>query len=334
MSGIFVQSFAPVCCDWMSFVHTYSTPVEPVESGRIFRVDRDGVIEWESQTWDELRHKSSDTSLRVRCDGRTLRGTGNIGRYGRSDNLQGLSVSDCVEKWRERLSFFGFCVEGFGQSFQRVVDAPCIPADSPLFAAGTTLTRVDLAGNFEVSDYASLVHALSVVRIGTRLPEQGKYGPTWGYHAKRSNWWKCKVYDKTAELAGKRRSQGGATVARLEVQLGSEWLKREGLARIDAWRDSEMANVVYGRFAEQAFREQSNVSDWSALPPRLQHWATLWREGVDVRSRMSQATYYRVRRRLLDSGLDIGVPCNVQALTRHIRVIDVLPVSALLREAA
>jgi len=75
------------------------------------------------------------------------------------------------------------------------------------------------------------------------------------------------------------------------------------------------------------------VKDWSVIPFRLRAHAVLWRDGVDLRSVLSNGAYYRTRSKLMEFGIDIGTPCNVTALTRHCRVVEVAPVSAL-REAA
>src|SRR5690554_5929486 len=93
----------PPACDWLSFRHDYpvEAPADPYEAGRILKIDRDGEIEWESGSWDSIRCPSSDTSLRVKCDGRHLWGTANIGRFQRADNMQGYTVMQCVEKWAE-----------------------------------------------------------------------------------------------------------------------------------------------------------------------------------------------------------------------------------------
>lgn len=315
--------FETVCCDWMTFRHEYAEPVEPKESGRILRIDASGAIEWETQQWEQVRCPSSDTSIRVRCDGRTLKGMANIGRFQQADNLQGLTVVQCVERWREVLANLGFDVSGFGTRWREDTPAEC----------GTYLTRIDLAGNFDVSDYSCLCSAASVRRIGQKLPMVGKYGPTWGYDAKRSNWWKAKLYDKSAELDGKRRSAGGATTARFEVQLGSEYLKREKLDNVRNWMDTDMAQVIYGRFAAPVFRDAVSVEDWSQIPTKLRHWAILWRDGLDLRGQMSISQYYKVRAKLIEFGIDVGTPCNVVALCRQSRIVEVTPVSAL-REAA
>jgi len=332
------MNFAPVCCDWMSFRHEYAEPVEPRNAGRVMKIDRDGVIEWETQQWDQIKCASADTSIRVKCDGKTLRGMANIGRFGKPDNVTGLTVMQCVEKWSEVLRKLGYNVEGFGTRFNRKVTngaGETLTGDSKLLEAGTYITRIDLAGNFEVSDYAALCSAAMVRRIGQKLPMAGKYGPTWGYDAKRSNWTKAKLYDKTAEQQGKRRSGGGATLARFEVQLGSEWLKREKLDRAINWKGDDMAQIIYGRFATPVFRDSVAVTDWASIPTKIRAYAVLWRDGVDVRTCFTPTSggFYKVRRQLMEYGIDIGTPCNVLALTRHTRVVEVAPVSAL-RDAA
>lgn len=328
------MNFEAVCCDWMTLRHDYAEPVQPKESGRILRIDSDGAIEWEAQQWEHIKCPSSDTSLRIRCDGNSLRAMANIGRFQQPDNITGLTVMQCVERWAEVLRKLGYDVTGFGTRNRRKVGdgygQTAGYAEHNAGESGTYLTRIDLAGNFEVSDYAALASQMMVRRIGQKLPMAGKYGPTWGYDAKRSNWWKAKLYDKSAEQDGKRRSSGGATLARFEVQLGPEYLKREGLDAVAKWKDQNMGNIIYGRFAEPVFRDSLSVQDWSDLPAKLRAYAVLWRDGVDVRTQFrSLGGYYKARAKLLEHGIDIGTPCNVLALTRHTRIVEVAPVSAL-----
>lgn len=342
------MNFASVCCDWMTFRHDYAEPVLARESGRILKIDSDGVIEFDVQQWENIKCVSSDTSLRIKCDGNSLRGMANIGRFQQPDNREGLTVLECVERWAEVLKQLGYDVTGFGTRWQRKTadgygqaaqaSAEALGQPNRLTECGTYLTRIDLAGNFSVSDYAALSASMMVRRIGQKLPMAGRYGPTWGYDAKRANWWKAKLYDKTAELEGRRRSSGGATLARFEVQLGTEYLKREGLDNVMKWKDQTMGQIIYGKFATPVFKQGIDVQEWGDLPSKLEHWATLWREGRDLRTKMSKSQYFKVRKVLLEYGIDIGTPCNVTALTRHCRVVEVTPVSALrsdyLNEAA
>ena len=330
------MDFASVCCDWMTFRHEYAEAQEPKNSGKILKLTSDGEIEWEAQQWEQVKCVSSDTSIRIKDDGHTLRGMANIGRFQQADNKEGLTVMQCVERWGQVLRDLGYNAAGFGTRFTRKVTdgaGQALTGDSKVLEAGTFLTRIDLAGNFEVSDYAALSSAMMVRRIGQKLPMPGKYGPTWGYDSKRGNWWKAKLYDKTAELQGKRRSQGGATLARFEIQLGNEWLKREGMDRSIRWKDTNMAQIIYGKFADPVFRDSLSVFDWHSLPKKLLPHAVLWRDGVDIRTVVKKSAFYNTRKQLLEFGIDIGTPCNVMALTRHCRIVEVAPVSAL-REAA
>lgn len=314
-------------CDWTTGVHRYGEPVQPWEAGKIVKIDRDGVIEWEKREWDTIRCPSSDTSIRISCDGERLRFMGNIGRFQQADNLQGITVVECIERWADVLKPMGFDLRMFGAVIARGTCAE----------RGTTLSRIDLAGNFDVDDYRSFATLAGQRRIGRRLPLMGKYGPQWGYDARRANWWKAKVYDKSAELAGERGPRSGATIARFEVQLGAEWLKREGLNYVTGWtgekKGADMAQVIYGRFAAELFRDAPTVEAWDDIPPRLRQYAILWRDGVDVRAMLSRSTWFRIASQLRDYGIDLSVPCNVVALTRRVREINVTPLSAL-REAA
>lgn len=317
-----IPTFDSVLCDWLGGSHVYPEPVKPMDAGRILKIDREGVIEYEKRTWEQIRCPSSDTSIRIRCDGKRLDFTGNIGRFQRGDNLTGIGVVECVERWHEVLRNLGANVAMFGT----VIRAGTVAE------AGTRLTRVDLASNFRVSDYAAFCRAKLSRPIGRRHAREGKYGPTWGYDAKRGNWWKAKVYDKDAELLGLRASRGGETIARFEIQLGGEWLKRENLNTVKAWGD-DMAKIIYGRFASELFKETASVEDWSAIPSRLRQYAVLWRDGCDIRPMVSRPTWFRVKSQLRDFGIDISVPCNVVALTQRCRTIDVIPLNSH-REAA
>lgn len=315
-----------IICDWMTLRHDYPVerPANELDSGRILKISADGEIEYEARQWEMIRCSSSDTSLRIKCDGLHLWCMGNIGRFQEMDNINGLTVMQCLDKWSDVLRKLGISLDGFGTRWRQGHAAEY----------GTHFTRIDLAGNFEVSDYAALCQSALNRRIGQRLPIPGKYGPTWGYDTKRSNWMKAKLYDKTAEIEGRRITAAKETLARFEVQLGSEWLKRYGYDVPLIWKGDDMEKVIYGRFAEQIFKDSHSVEDWADIPPRLRIHAILWRDGVDIRSQVSQATFYRVRKQLLDGyGIDIGTPCNVIGLSQKVRICEVRPVSALRRAA-
>lgn len=321
------MKFDSVICDWLSFRHDFAfeKPVEILESGRVMKLSRDGEIEWESTQWETVRCASSDTSIRIKCDGQHLWFSGNIGRFQEMDNLTGLTVMQCFEKAvvviKQSLFLLGLRPDLSTLGTRSRVGT--------LDEYGTVLTRIDLASNFSVDSYAQLCQLMTTKRIGQKLPMVGKYGPTWGYDSKRGQFWKAKFYDKTCELEGRRTPTSGATTARFEVQLGSQYLKQYSLDQLKVWGE-DMANIIYGKFAAPLFRESAGVEDWSEISPKLRAWAVLWRDGVDVRSYFkNRSGFWKVKTKLLEHGIDISVPCNVFALTQRIRTIEVRQLQAL-----
>lgn len=350
LSNPLLNPLPEVMCDWLAGVHVFREPREPFESGKILKITSDGEIEWETRSWDSIRCASSDTSLRFKCDGSKVWFSGNIGRFGERENVLGLTVAQCVAKWKRVLARNGLGDLEFGTQFN-VEPLPGVSVGETWTGdasrRGTFLSRVDLAANFRVSCFSDICQVLAGRVIGRHVPIMGRYGPTWGY-GKRANWWKGKVYDKTAEQEGKRRSAGGDTVARFEVQLGAEFLKRRRLDQCHEWNGSgyghgasesesegrDMGQVVWGEFGGQVFRELVPQRLWGAeMPLKLLEKAELWRAGHDLRTVLKKSQFYALRRELLSFGIDIGLPCNVQALKPTIQAVTVEFLPALRRHA-
>jgi len=321
--------FNSVICDWLTISHPLRKAHPVVNDGQILRIMPDGTTVWTTECWKTLKCASSDTSLRIKCDGEKVMMTGNIGRFGQTDNLNGHTVVECIELWRQLLAtYFPGITDFFGADFQMVNRAT-----GEVQLSGTRITRCDLAGNFYTDNFASLTQMLMTRKLGQRPPRAGKFGPMWGYDSKRANWLKAKVYDKSCELEGRRTPATGATTARFEVQLGSEILKRKGLHIADGWKnwtkEKDMENVTFLEFSNQVFRDQATAESWLDIPPRLRQYAVLWRDGTPLRNQCkSEATFYRVRKALLMHGIDASQPCNVMTLVRRIEVVKVLPLPA------
>ncbi|WP_230347204.1 phage/plasmid replication domain-containing protein [Methylobacillus methanolivorans] len=321
------MKFNSVICDWLSFRHDFQPYTEnPVlEAGKILKIDRNGVIENEIQQWEQIKCSSSDTSIRIKCDGKHIWFQGNIGRFREANNLQGHTLQQCFDKAATFIRAFlpGADLRFLGTTVR----------DGTIGEYGTYLTRVDLAANFHTDEYLQLSNQLASRRIGQRVARIGKYGPTWGYDTKRGQYWKAKLYDKLAELGGLRTPHPKATTARFEVQLGSEYLRQKGLNKLINWKN-DMEKIVYGKFASQAFAENATVETWTDIPTRLRQHAIMWRDGVDPKTYMSKSAYYRVRAALLEYGVDISSPCNVMNLTQRVRTILVHELDAYRQKVA
>lgn len=315
-----------VICDWLSFRHDFDIgkPTESIQSGKTMKLNKDGSVEWESQDFEQIKCKSSDTSIRVKCDGRHLWFQGNIGRFQEKDNIQGHNVMQCFEKASTLLRRL------YPQLDLRLLGS--IQREGTISQYGTTLTRIDLASNFQTDSYLQLSQLFAQRKINRKIPRIGKYGPTWGYDAKRAQFWKAKLYDKLAENLGKHTPHTHETLARFEVQLGSEYLRQNKLNHLIKWvNDMKTENVIYGKFANQLLVEPATIQDFYSFPNKLRQHAIMWRDGIDPKSYLSKAQYYKVRAQLLESGLDISSPCNVMTLTQRVKTITIHQMPTLRR---
>lgn len=318
--------FSSVICDWLSFRHDFAAEaINPaLDAGKILKIDRYGVIENEIQQWEQIKCSSSDTSIRIKCDGSHVWFQGNIGRFQQSDNLLGHTLQECFDKAASLIREF------LPDADLRSLGT--IEREGTVAEYGTYLTRIDLAANFHTNNYLSLSQQLSSRRIGQRVARVGKYGPTWGYDSKRGQYWKAKLYDKQAELLGMRSPHPNETTARFEVQLGSEYLRQNELNKLRNWKN-DMEKVIYGKFARQAFAENATAESWADIPTRLRQHAIMWRDGIDPKTYLQKSAYYSARRALLEYGVDISAPCNVMNLTQRVKVIEVHQLNAYRRAA-
>lgn len=317
-----------VICDWLSFRHDFDIgkPTEKIASGKTLKLKSDGSTEWEKQDFTTVRCPSSDTSIRIKCDGNHLWFQGNIGRFQQSNNVQGLNVIECFEKAATLIRSL------YPQIDLRLLGS--IQRQGSIAQYGTVITRLDLASNFHTDNYLNLSQVFATRRIGQKLPRVGKYGPTWGYDSKRGQYWKAKLYDKQAEQDGKRSPYIHETLARFEIQLGSEYLRQNKLNHLKNWRnDMKTENIIYGKFANQLMHEQATFQDWSEFPPLLRQHAIMWKDGTDPKSYLQKSQYYKVRNALKDLGLDITSPCNVMTLVQKVKTIELRMMPTLRRAA-
>ena len=100
-------------------------------------------------------------------------------------------------------------------------------------------------------------------------------------------------------------------ILRLEVELKRRELETLGWSNFNEFvRAWDMGNVhkLFGDYEKVLTTTQiSNDSDFiDSLPLRLRVPAAAWLSGRDVRSLVSRATYFRIRRALLDYGIELN----------------------------
>lgn len=319
-------------CDWLSInqVHPNGCPV--FHAGRVLSVDIDGEVTWEVAQ-RVVERGSHDTSIRISSDGHRVTLDGNIGRFNRPDNVFGRSVADCVKIANELLISKG--LPPFTDTKGMEVSTKNGSAYAP---TGAVISRIDLTQNYatgSASNASMYIRHLQGFKSGKFEPLPYRTtGVSWG---EGSKWLYAKVYDKAADYL-RHRSVDSAShdaelyaflrdsgIVRHEVTLKSRWLKQNGLWRFSLWDDA-MQDVVYARFAD-VVRASANVDEFLEIPGRAGELAVAWRDGADLKKRLSKVTFYKYRNQLLEFGIDISVQANVRRLATRVEIIKVSPAS-------
>lgn len=324
-----------VFCDWLSIYQVHTEGVHLVNDGHVFSVDQDGEIKWDVP--QKLVHRGShDTSIRIRSDGFRVSLEGNIGRFNRSDNLFGYTVQECIRLANNLVAEFGLPPFKDAAPMQMVKKGG---EDGGYQAVGAVITRIDLTCNWctgSAGNVEQFIRHLQGFKSGRQEPRTYKTtGVSWG---EGSKYWYAKVYDKAAEYfrqCGKKAKAFDAPlfqymleqgIARHEIELKSRYLKQNNLWRMSQWGVG-MEDRIYALFND-VIGGESHVDSFLEIPGRAGELAVAWRDGADLKKRLSTATYYRYRKQLLQYGIDIAVPSNVTRLRSRVEVITLAPAQA------
>lgn len=208
-----------------------------------------------------FKHEAShSTSLTIHVQGRKVRVEGNPSRVGRLDNLFGFtSIDQCVAVYNRLLAEYG--LPGFTrgtQLMQRQVQRTTGTWDEQLISDGAKIERIDLTTNVTVGEGNALAYlrGLSSQRIGHSIGFLYPNGRTVSWtpkgNGKGGRLQYRKAYDKAFEMDENllpkiKRLYGDQSpefayvqrvrnfcaaqgVVRMEQELKSEFLQREGLA--------------------------------------------------------------------------------------------------------
>lgn len=344
-----------VFCDWITIYQDYDCELPVINDGFVVRFEPDAFAQSVDYETGELRpmfnalkaeytvsrrmeHEGSyETKVSVRCDGRRVELSGNVGRFGRPDNLFGLRVIETVERANEILSALGLppfcCVER---------STPYARSDSHAKGRNAVITRVDLTANFATGSRDNAFRVLhwmcgqGTARNSGKNPRNYGNGVTWNEGSKRHY---EKLYFKADELGPHVTpevrdycEQHG--ILRYEVSLKARELADRGLQSLVGWSYVEegqrMENVIYGHFADVLTRNQVSVTECQKIPGKLGLIARSYLNGENPYESLDAgfSTRRRWRAALLNHGIDIAQPIDVTRLQTRIRVIDLQPVSA------
>lgn len=328
-SGLFV--------DWLSISQEYYGAALPVFSdGRVVRFDANGKPEYTTLLKARLEGSHS-TSLLVRCDGRRVSLEGNIGRFGRKDNVFGLSFHDAIIK---------------ANSFLTLLNLPPFTAGRRFYGAsrngrpscewtGAIITRLDLTQNFSTGnkENASAFMRWLASQQASRI-KTGTYADSETVDFGRgSKYVYSKAYLKAGELRFHAKKKGmendahilkvsdwcdSVGLVRFEVTYKSFLLRRLGCRFLGGFDMSSLVSDFVSR-SEVLSRCSVEQDDFSALPRHVLGTFRMWQNGDDL-SGLSRWTFSRHRKALLPFGIDISVKSNVVQFQPRLRVIRLAPV--------
>lgn len=289
-------------------------------------------------TQKSITHEGSyETAIQIRCDGYRVELSGNVSRFGRRDNLFGLSVPACVEKASEIVQALGYPAFSDNEDLHPMAHNDTYQR-SPTVAH---ITRVDLTQNLAAGSRDKAlryIHSMTGQATMTRgkgnnKPKGYGNGVTWNEGSRR---WYSKLYYKADEL-GKYASDKVKKlcedngIVRYEVSLKSRELADLGLNRLLPWyrrkEGKEMAQVIYGKFSEVLRRSSVSTLELSDIPGKLGLVAKDYMNGGNPHGTAPASTARRWRSQLLGYGIDIAVPLDVTRLATRVVVIELQPLA-------
>lgn len=346
-----------VFCDWITIYQDhFGVELPVINDGNVVRFEPGAFVKAIDPETGEIRamfdaafaeytvsrrmeHQGSyETKVSVRCDGRRVELSGNVGRFGRPDNLFGDGVLSTVAKCNEILAAIG--LPAF-ENCQHVQNVPQARVDNFL-KLGAVITRVDLTANFSAGNREAafrVLHWMSgqgTARNSGKNPRNYGNGITWNEGSKRHY---EKLYFKGDELGNHvsdavRQYCEQFGILRYEVSLKARELADTGLQSLTAWaqinkKGQTMENVIYGKFAEVLTRNQVTVTEVQDIPGKLGLIARSYLNGENPyeAGSVTYRTRSRWRSKLMPYGLDIAQPIDVTRLCTRIRVIELQPVA-------
>lgn len=322
------MSDGSIFVDWISLSQLHPEGGFPIlVDGVVAQFDSLGNCRFERGISARVRG-SYETSVAIRSDGFRVSLSGNVGRFGRPDNLFGLGWSEIVPACNGILQGLGLPAFSAGDPRTGSADGGTVGQ------RGALVSRLDLTCNYSTGSDSQ---ARAVIRwLSSRSVARMKRG----FAGDESVWFSntrhmLKAYRKGAEMKHHKSDVEAAQwaedqgIVRVEVELKKRLLSDLGLQDVGAISQEVLEEL----FVEQTeiFRrvDMSDEPDVLAnIPARSRAYAAAWLSGHDVRGLSSRATVFRHAKVLREYGLDILEPRNLVSFPVKVRVVDLEPMVA------
>ena len=357
--------------DWLTVSQTHDRDLPRVSDTFFLAVDSitDEVL---SVTQRSLKHESSySTAIRIHVSGRTVRVDGNPSRIGRLDNLFGFTtIEQCIAVYNGILAQYG--LPPFTRCTRVDIRQDVDGSKVSTVADGVVLQRIDWTTNVTVGkgNVEAYLRGISSQRIGHSIGFLYPNGRTVTWTPKgNGNGGRLqyrKAYDKAFELGQNlvpriKRLFGEQSpefqqvmrvhqycheqgVVRMEQELKSEYLKREGLAY---WGliDESRFRIIHDEFLSIDQRLKVTAMDLMSISDKLLEegvvksrqaanatamWAQIWMSGSGFPGKKTQFETHAAR--LNRIGINIRNACDTSRFSpvfvreaREVNVCKVLP---------
>lgn len=274
---------------------------------------------------------ANGSNLQIRSDGYRVQVSGNPSRWGKPDDVFGLTFDDAMAVVQRVLASVGLPefsngVPGVVQVLSRRAKHGKRERDVPY---GARFKRLDVTTNLETGSVPALESILRRLRAGRHWSgaepcvDRGSL-----YFGRGSRHLEVLLYDKGRELRETRKRPGfvdllaehceAVGVLRLELRL------RRGLKsrNLRDWSGVTHDLLVAELQREVDFMtEQAEVSAIEDVPSPFAGTLALYLMGVDVKAKLSRNTWFAHRKRLLAYGYDIAIPSNVVQMRVPVRTV-------------
>jgi hypothetical protein len=318
--------------DWLTIKQRHAPDsLIVVSDGHIICADSEmKKIEWETLKGKQVKG-SHETSLRLRCDGTEVTLSGNVGRFGRPDNLFNLGWDETIQKANRILALHDLPPFTPGEQVLKMSPSE-YDRKNQLFLAytGATVSNIHLTANLSTG---SLDDAQRVIDWldGQSMShiKKGRVGSSTAQFGTKSGRKLLKFYIKSKEMlahaknAAERqvieqglvyRFASTLGVVRAELECHRLMLRDHGLRYLGEITMEKLTHL-FEQNVEILDRVKVDASslDIAALPAKVRLTAEAYLRGSNLKAMMNERTWYRHAKILREYGIDIAEPHNVKA---------------------
>lgn len=335
--------------DWLSIKQRHAVDSLPIVSdGRIIATNSDETaIEWDTLKGKQVSG-SHETSLRIRCDGTEVTLSGNVGRFGRPDNLFNLDFQQTIEKANRIVAAYGLPPFTAGE---QIVNPNPSDYDRKrglyLCWTGATVSMLHLTANLATGSLDDAQRCIdwldgqSVSHI-----KKGRVGSSTAQFGTKSGRKLLKFYIKSMEMSAHAKNAverdsikqslvyrfaSTLGVVRAELECHRLMLRDHGLRYLGDITMDKLTHL-FEQNLEILERVKVDASslDIASLPAKVRLTAEAYLRGSNLKAMMNERTWYRHAKVLREYGLDIAEPHNVKAFPIKLsnRAIEIRQVDA------